>query len=327
MRLYGLLGAGLLISFIAAVSLGDVTIGMKTLRDALMGEAPPQYSMILWDVRLPRACAAALIGAALASAGTVTQTLLRNPLAEPGILGINSGAALVAVTVIVTGVGPTGGFLPLMSFAGALGMSCLIYLLAWKQGVTAMRLILVGVGLGALATALSSFISTFADISTLQRLMVWMMGSLQDSRWDKFLILALWLPLPLGMVWVFARELDLIDLGEDVARGLGQHTQIVRGLFLIAVSALAGAAVSFGGLVPFVGLAAPHMARRIGRHALGASHKTLLPISALIGAMLVLISDLIARRAFAPVQLPVGLITALIGTPFFAWFYWKTRND
>lgn len=325
MRVIAILVAALMLALVLSVGLGEIFIAPGLVLQALLQpeEAPAHIRLILWDLRLPRAVLGMLVGAALAVAGTVTQAIMRNPLAEPGILGINSGAALVAVTLIVGNTGISAALLPWFSFAGALGMSVAIYVLAWQHGTNSLRIILIGIGLGALVGALTSFISTFGDITTLQRLMVWLMGSLQDSRWIKSAVLGTWLVIPFALVWMLSRELDLIGFGDTVAKGLGQNVDFVRGALILATAAIAGAAVSAAGLVAFVGLAAPHMARLL----VGRRHNVLLPAAALTGALLVVVADLVARRAFAPVQLPVGLMTALLGTPFFAWFFWKKRND
>ena len=312
-------------SFVFSLGLGEVTFPARDVLGALTGDAevPGYITTIVWDLRLPRAVLAVLVGAALALGGTVTQAIMRNPLAEPGILGINSGAALAATILIVGNTSISAAALPWFSFAGALGMSVAIYVLSWRDGSNSLRIILIGIGLGALSGALASFVASLGDVASLQRAMVWLLGSLQDSRWIKSAVLAGWLLLPCIVIWLFATELDVISFGDDVARGLGQNVERIRALMILAVAAIAGAAVSAAGLVSFVGLLPPHIARAL----VGRKHKLLLPAAALVGAILVLMADLVARRAFAPVQLPVGLTTAMLGTPLFAWLFWKKRND
>ena len=165
---------------------------------------------------------------------------MRNPLAEPGLLGINAGAALAAVRVSVELHSVPDSTLPWLTFAGALAMSVAIYLLAWRQGTTALRVILVGVGLSALAGAGASFVTTFGETTAVQRALIWLAGSLQDSRWDKVGLLAAWLVLPMARVWLAARELDLIAFGDPVARGLGQRVDRLRALMILATAALSG---------------------------------------------------------------------------------------
>ncbi|MEP3329764.1 iron ABC transporter permease [Sedimentitalea sp.] len=319
------MGAVLVLAFALAIALGDQRFTADQIRLALTepGAGPAYIEKILWDLRLPRASLAVLVGAALAVAGTVSQSIMRNALAEPGILGINAGAALAALLVIVQWQTVSETLLPWLTFAGACVMSAAIYGLAWQQGTTALRIILIGVGLSALAGAGASFISTFGDITSVQRAMVWLAGTLQDSRWAKVEILAIWLLLPVALVWLFARELNLMAIGDDVAKGLGQRVNMTRGLLILATAAISGAAVAAAGLIAFVGLAAPHIARSI----VGQRHEALLPAAALCGAIMVVAADIVARRLMPPAQLPVGLMTGLLGAPFFGWLLWKRRND
>ena len=308
--------------FVAALSLGDQPIPPGEVLAALRGEASPAAQMIVTGLRLPRAVMALLVGAALGASGAVAQAILRNPLAEPGLLGINAGAALAAVLVIIQLDSVPQSLLPWLSFAGALAMSGAIYALAWRQGTSSTRIILIGVGLSSLAGAAASFISTFGDAASVQRAMVWLAGSLQDSRWQRVRMLAAWSLPALVLAWAMARELDLIGFGDTVARGLGQRVGAVRGLAVLVCALLSGAAVAASGLIAFVGLAAPHLARRL----LGPGYGRLVPGAALVGAVLVLAADVAARNIMPPVQLPVGLFTALLGAPFFGWLLWRRRK-
>lgn len=320
-----LLVAALLAAFLAAIALGDQRLALGEVLGALTGapDATPGTRMIVNGLRLPRALMAVLVGACLGVAGAVCQAIMRNPLAEPGLLGINSGAALAATLIIIEFRTIPQDLLPVLTFAGALAMSAAIYAFSSRQGTSSVRIILIGIGLGALAGAGASFVSTFGDPPAVQRAMIWLAGSLQDSRWDRVRMLAQWSALPLLAAWLAARELDLIAFGDTVARGLGQRVNLLRGIAVLICAALSGAAVAAAGLVGFVGLAAPHLARRLVGHA----HSRLIPASAITGAVLVLCADLAARRIMPPVQLPVGLFTALLGAPFFGFMLWKKRND
>lgn len=310
--------------FLLALALGDQRIPVAEVLAALRGngDAPPAAQMIVTGLRLPRAVMALLVGAALGASGAVAQAILRNPLAEPGLLGINAGAALAAVLVIIQLDGVPQSLLPWLTFGGALAMSAAIHALAWRQGTSSTRIILIGIGLSSMAGAAASFISTFGDAAAVQRAMVWLAGSLQDSRWERVRMLALWSAPPLLLAWAMARALDLIAFGDTVARGLGQRVDLVRGAAVLVCALLSGAAVAAAGLVAFVGLAAPHLARRL----LGHAHLRLIPGAALIGGLLVLAADLAARNVMPPVQLPVGLFTALLGAPFFGWLLWRRRD-
>ncbi|MFT3689353.1 FecCD family ABC transporter permease [Paenirhodobacter sp.] len=308
--------------FLLALSFGDQRIPFVAVLSALRGTAEAPVQMIVTGLRLPRAVMALLVGAALGASGALAQAIMRNPLAEPGLLGINAGAALAAVLVIVQLDGVPQGLLPWLTFGGALAMSVAIHALSWRRGSSSTRIILVGIGLSALAGAAASFISTFGDAPAVQRAMIWLAGSLQDSRWERVRMLASWSALPLALAWAMARELDVIAMGDTVARGLGQRVDAVRGAAVLLCALLSGAAVAASGLVAFVGLVAPHLARRL----FGQAHARLIPGAALIGAALVLSADLAARNVMPPVQIPVGVFTALLGAPFFGWLLWRRRD-
>lgn len=310
---------------IAGLTLGDQPVATRDVLRALTGAetVSPVTGIIIMDLRLPRVVIAVLVGAALGVAGAATQAVMRNPLAEPGILGINSGAALAAVVVIVWAGSIPETALPVLAFAGALSMSLAIYALAWRAGITSLRIILIGIGLGALAGAGATFLSVFGPVAEVQRAMVWLAGSLNDSRWPK----VWWLILPglpaMTIIWALSRDLDLIGMGEEIARARGQRVQFVVAMTIFATALLAGASVAAAGPIAFVGLAAPHTARQL----VGPRHGRLIPAAALTGSILLVLADLAARRAMAPAQLPVGLATALLGAPFFGYLLWKRRHD
>lgn len=314
----------LLATALLALASGDQLVPPRDVLAALTGggDLSPVSETIILTLRLPRIVLAIIVGAALAMAGSATQAILRNPLAEPGLLGINAGAALAAMIVIVAVDRLPESLLPVATFAGALCMALAIQMIAWRAGASSVRLILIGIGLGAMAGAGASFISVFGAATEVQRAMVWMAGSLQDARWVKVQWLLLWGVPPALLLLLMARELDLIALGDQVASGVGQRVHLVRTVIILAVAVLAGAAVAASGPIAFVGLAAPHMARRL----VGQNHALTLPVSALCGALLLLLADLAARRALAPLQVPVGLATTLVGAPFFGYLLWIKRH-
>lgn len=318
----------LLVIMLSVLSFGDQAIPPGAVLAALtgFGEVSPAQQMIITGLRLPRAIMGFCVGATLGVAGAVAQAIMRNPLAEPGLLGINAGAALAAMLVIVELPGIAQSMLPWLSFAGALGMAAAIYALSWRPeigtGTGALRIILIGVALSSMAGAGVSFIATFGDGAAVQRAMAWMGGSLQDSRWPRIAMLLSWAALPLAAAWLLARDLDLAAFGDTVAGALGQRVHRLRAGAMLICALLSGAAVASAGLIAFVGLAAPHLARRIVGHA----HARLIPGAALMGGMLVLLADLVARNAMPPVQLPVGLLTALLGAPFFGYLLWRRRD-
>ena len=312
----------LLLALLMAASLafGDVPLTFRELYSAITGtgDPDPQSTMIVLGLRLPRVLLALLVGTALATAGTITLAIMRNPLAEPGVLGINSGAAAAAMAVIVLVRDPPVALLQAAGFFGAAAMALTVYAFSWRGGTSSLRIILVGIGLSSLATAGTTFLSAFGDIGDVQRAMVWLAGSVYDASMVRVRLLALWLIVPLALAFLAARELDLIRFGDSSAKSLGQPVDRVRGLMIVLVTVLSGAAVAVSGLIGFVGLVAPHIARRL----VGASHIRILPVAALVGACLVVAADLVGRVILPPAQLPAGIVTGLVGAPFFAYLLW-----
>lgn len=323
-RLVGVLSLVLAALIAASLAFGDVSLTWRELYQAATGagDLDPRSAMIVIDLRLPRVLLAMLVGVALATAGTITLAVMRNPLAEPGVLGINSGAAAAAMLVIVAIQDPPVALLQLAGFFGAAAMALAVYALAWRGGTSSLRLIMIGIGLSALASAGTTFLSAFGDIGDVQRAMVWLAGSVYDANMTKVRLLALWLVVPVALSFLAARELDLIRFGDNSARSVGQPVDRMRGLMILLVTVLSGAAVAVAGLIGFVGLVAPHIARRL----VGSSHARILPVAALVGACLVVAADLIGRVILPPAQLPAGIVTGLIGAPFFAYLLWGRRH-
>jgi iron complex transport system permease protein len=280
------------------------------------------YNFIVNTLRLPRMLVAALVGFGLGVAGAVMQGLTRNSLADPDILGISAGAGLVAVTLIVVVQDVSSNLLALGAFGGAISAALLIYLLAWRGGDSPLRLILIGIGLGAVGGALTTLMITYGDPYDVQRALIWLAGSIYGRTWQEFWALLPWILVFGPLAFFFARELNTLNLGEDVARGLGTRVAWHRGLLLLAAAALAGATVAAAGAVGFVGLMSPHLGRRL----VGPDHRALLPVSGVLGALLVVTADWIGRTLFTPIELPVGLVTAAIGAPFFIYLLVSGRQ-
>jgi iron complex transport system permease protein len=281
------------------------------------------YNFVVNTLRLPRMLVAALVGMSLAISGTILQGLTRNPLASPGILGINSGAGLVAVGLIVLSESVSAGLISVAAFSGAFVVALLIYLLAWRGGDSPLRLVLVGIGMGAITSALTTLLVTFGEINNVQRAMVWLTGSVYGRTWNEFRALLPWVGVFVPLALLLGRDLNALNLGEDVARGLGSRVEVRRGLLLLAATSLAGASVATAGAIGFVGLMSPHIARRL----VGPDHIGLLPVAGVLGALIVTSADLVGRTLFAPVELPCGLITAAIGAPFFIYLLWQQRQQ
>ncbi|MBE7385467.1 MAG: iron ABC transporter permease [Leptolyngbya sp. SIO1E4] len=282
----------------------------------------PDYGFIVNTLRLPRTLVAWGVGIALAIAGTLTQGITRNPLAAPGIIGVNAGASLAAVSLIVVFPAVPIAALPVAAFTGALTVAVLIYLLAWKGGSSPVRLILVGVGFSLIAGALTNLMVTFGNINDVSQALVWLAGSVYGRSWSQLLAFIPWL-FGFGLLsLLLSRELNALQMGDDVARSLGSRLEWQRGWLLLSSVALAGAAVATAGSINFVGLMAPHIARQL----VGPSHEGMLPVAALTGGMVVVVADLIGRLLFAPIELPCGIVTAIVGAPYFLYLLIRTRR-
>lgn len=312
-----------LAAMVVNIGVGEYPVPpLDVVRTVLGLPTGADYGLIVNTLRLPRMLVAALVGLALGLSGAVMQGLTRNPLADPGILGISAGAGLVAVTLIVVVRDAPAGLIPLAAFGGAAGVAALIYLLAWRGGDSPLRLVLVGVGLGAVCGALTSLMLTFGAIEDVQRALIWLTGSVYGRSWETFWPLLPWVLVFGPLALLLARDLNALSLGEDVARGLGSPVAWRRGLLLLSAVALAASSVAAAGTLGFVGLMAPHIARRL----VGPDHAGLLPAAALLGALTVVAADLAGRTLFAPVELPAGLITAAVGAPFFIALLWRQRK-
>lgn len=306
-----------------AILYGDQPIALQEMMDVFTGQSGDTTArQIILDVRLPRVVLALLVGAAFGVTGAITQTVLRNPLAEPGLIGVNSGAAFAAIIIIVRFEVPPTHLLSGFAFGGALFLSLCIYVLSWKSGSSSMRIILIGVGLSALAGAGSNYIAVFGDPAAVQRAMAWLAGSVYAGTWQKCQTLLIWLVVGLSCSFALARELDLLALGEEVASARGQRVEIVRALLFIVCAVLAGAAVAAAGPIAFVGLVAPHVAKAL----VGYSHRLIMPVAAISGGALVVAADLAGRTLFQSAQMPVGLVIALIGAPLFGLIMWRRSH-
>ncbi|KPA91350.1 MULTISPECIES: FecCD family ABC transporter permease [Pseudomonas] len=312
-----------LLVMLGALALGKINLSPLTVLRVLAGGADPGLTFIVEQLRLPRLVLAALVGAALAVSGLILQSIIRNPLASPDLLGITSGASAAAVGYLSFFSLALGSqFLPLAAMAGA-GLAALaIYLLAWKQGTSPLRLVLIGVGVSALLAAVTTFLLVFSPLTTTLSAYVWLTGSVYGASWPEPRALAGCLLAILPLLLWLARQVRVQQLDDDLARGIGARVQWLRaGLLLVSV-ALAGAAVAWGGAIAFVGLVAPHIAKRLV--APGFAGQALM--SALVGANLVMLADLVGRTLFLPLDLPAGIFVAVLGTPFFLYLLINQRH-
>jgi iron complex transport system permease protein len=327
-----LLALLLLIALLLGVGIGPVAVPPAVALAALLGQlglpldvaVSQQQQAVLWSIRLPRVLLGALVGGGLAVSGALLQGVFRNPLADPGLIGVSSGAALGAVAVIVLGLAPLGIFtLPLAAFlAGAL-TALLVYRIAQRQGRTDVAtLLLVGLALNALAGAATGLLTYLADDAELRSIVFWTMGGLGGALWETLLAAAPCILLAILLAPALGRRLNIFALGEAEARHLGVEVEQIKRAAVLLAALATGAAVAMAGPIGFVGLMVPHMVRML----LGPDHRSLLPACALGGATLLVLTDLLARTVAAPAEIPVGLITALAGGPFFLFLILRTRR-
>ncbi|KOP26788.1 iron ABC transporter permease [Hapalosiphon sp. MRB220] len=312
------------VAMVMNVGWGEYPISpLDILKTALgLDTGNPDHIFVIHNLRLPRTLVAFMVGVALAISGTIFQGLTGNPLADPAFIGINSGASLAAVTVIVLFPSAPIYTLPLSAFAGALLMGGLIYWLVWNNASSPLLFILIGIGLDAIADAFTSLMITFGEIYSVTDALVWLAGSVYGRTWKQVFSLVPWLIVFVPMALTLARHLNALNLGDDVAKGLGTRVEWQRGLLILVGVALVGASVATAGNISFVGLIAPH----IGKQLVGPNHEGLIPTSALLGGIIVVIADFLGRSLFAPIEIPCGVVTAAIGAPYFLYLLISNRK-
>jgi iron complex transport system permease protein len=318
------LAAGLAAALALGLALGPSGLGPREVLAALAGDARGASADVVLGVRLPRVALAAGVGAALSVAGVVFQALLRNPLADPFVLGVSGGAALAGIAVLALGsaVGLGYGAVPPAAFAGAVGALLLLLAAAGPAGrLSSTTLLLTGVVFNAFASAAIVFLASLAGLAEGAQVFLWLIGNLSDARPALAGWVAAFVALGLAGIVPFARALDLLALGEESAALLGIDAGRARRWLLLASSLLVGAAVSVAGLVGFVGLVVPHALRL----ALGPDHRLLVPASALAGAAFLVLCDTLARTLLGGRELPVGALTALAGGPFFLFLLRRSQ--
>jgi iron complex transport system permease protein len=290
-----------------------------------------QEQVVLWEIRLPRLVTGLCVGAALAVSGAVMQGLFRNPLADPGLVGVGAGAGLGAVTAIVLGgllppaLAALAGIytVPIAAFLGGWAATLILYRVSTRAGRTSVAtMLLAGIALGALAGAVTGLLVYAADDQQLRDLTFWGLGSLAGASWPKLAVAAPVMLLAMaGTLWL-ARGLNGLALGEAAAAHLGVPVQRMKNLAILAVAAATGAAVAVSGGIGFIGIVVPHLLRL----ATGPDHRYLLPNAALLGAALLVGADIVARSVIAPAELPIGIVTALMGAPVFLWILLRRRG-
>ncbi|WP_425498987.1 FecCD family ABC transporter permease [Oerskovia flava] len=306
----------------------DQVLGSVLHRIGLdLGPVPshPNGDAALWTIRFPRVVMAMAVGAALATAGALMQGVFGNPLAEPGVVGVSSGAAVAACSTIVFGISFLGPWtIAVAAFVGGLVTTFLVYGLARSGGRTeVVTLVLTGVAVNAVCGAALALLTFLGDTQAREQIVFWQLGSLNGTRWPYVAVVAPLVLAGIAGAVLLARRLDLLSLGERAARHLGVDVERLRVVSIVVVALLTAAAVAFCGIIAFVGLVVPHLVRM----AVGPGHRVLVPASALGGAVLLLAADLVARTAVPYADLPIGMLTALVGGPFFFWLIRRTRRS
>ncbi|MGO3734067.1 MAG: FecCD family ABC transporter permease [Canibacter sp.] len=327
------LGIGLVFASLLSAALGQMQIPVVEVIGSLCRKAGlgcgvepvhPNADAALWEVRFPRVALAILVGSALATAGAIMQGVFGNPLADPGVIGVSSGASVGASLMIITGAAAASSFaIPAGAFVTGVFTALLVYTISRARGKTqVITLILTGIAVNAFCGAALALMTFAADTNQREQIVFWQMGSLAGALWES--VGTVFPLLILGLVFAFAiaQKLDLLSLGDDAARHLGLNIERLRIVSIVIVAILTAAAVSFAGIVGFVGLVIPHLIRMI----VGPGHRVLVPASALGGAFLLVLADTFARTAIAYAELPLGMLTALIGGPFFFMLIKSSQN-
>ena len=327
------LSLALAFALLASAGTGQLAIAPQEVLGSLLHKvgvewlplpSHPAGDQTLWAIRFPRVAMAALVGAGLAISGLLMQAIFGNPLAEPGVIGISSGAAVGAGLSIVFGLTLFGQWTTaVLAFAAGLVATLLVYFMSRADGRTeVVTLVLTGIAINAIAGAAIALLTFLGDTQSREQIVFWQLGSLAGSRWSQVAIVAPILAIGMIIAYLVARKLDLLALGERNARHLGVNVEALRIGIIVLVALLVGASVAFAGIIAFVGLLIPHLMRMI----LGPAHLPLVTASALGGALLLTLADLGARTLVPMADLPIGMLTSLVGGPFFFWLLRRTRK-
>ncbi|AST93183.1 FecCD family ABC transporter permease [Sutcliffiella cohnii] len=314
--------------FIISTGTGEMKIAPWNVVKIIFGYGESMETLVVQSFRLPRIIMALLVGISLAVAGAILQGIIRNPLASPDIIGLTGGASAAVVLFLALFSDSNNSlivsiqWLPLSAFIGATVVAILVYILAWKNGLSPIRLVLIGIGISALMQAVTTMLMILGPIYRASQANIWITGTVYGTNWDQVKLMIPWTIILFIISLMLVRHINIQELGDELATSVGSSVQKQRVGLLFLSTALTGGAVAFGGGIGFVGLMAPHIARRL----VGSSFGVLLPTSALIGAFLVMLADLIGRTLFSPLEIPAGVFTASIGAPYFIYLLYKTRN-
>lgn len=317
------------ITFLVSLNMGSFSIEPMDVIKTFLGQGQRNHEIAIFKLRLPRIVIALLVGSALSTAGVILQGVTKNDLADSGILGINSGAALFVVVYIYLMNGNvyegmsnlTVFTMPVVALVGALFGAFLIYSLAWKGGINSSRLLLIGIGINIAFTSILTIFQLKFTTQEFNRVMAWTSGSIWGTSWKYVIAVLPFIVVFMGITMYKAKYIDVLNLGDEVSTSLGVEVEKQRRRLIIYAVILSGVSTAVAGSISFLGLIAPH----IGRKIIGPKHKRLIPVSALIGTLLLLVADTISRNILAPIEIPVGIVVSIIGVPYF--IYLMLAND
>ncbi len=325
------LGALLVVVLLVAAAVGSVSVSVgdswQVVWGHLTGSRPdvnPAYDQIVWNFRIPRVLLAALCGAGLAVAGVVLQALVSNPLADPFILGVSAGGSVGAVAVMALGAGALGGIgVSGAAFAGAMLAVGLVFMLGQQRGkLNPVRLVLAGVAISYVFTSITSFLQLKTEPNNMRQIMFWLLGSVSGARWDQLQVAGIVVIATTVLLTLYGRQLNALVTGDESATALGIDVKKLRLMLIVLTSLVAGVLIAVAGGIGFVGLMVPHLVRL----SFGVDHRKLLPLAALVGAIYLVIVDLLSRTVDPPNELPLNILTALFGAPFFIWLMRRDRS-
>ena len=307
-------------TILISLRIGSIDVSFKELIDGMFLNKQSNNFLIIRDLRMPRVLSAVLIGGNLAVAGALLQTTMKNPLADPGIIGISSGASLGAIAVMVIFTDLIK-YKIIIAFIGGIIAACLVYLIGEDKGFSPVRIILAGVCVNSILNALSSMVTVFnsAGVSSIQ---TWLLGSLVNVTWNDFKILSLYTIVGIALCLLVIKSCDLMGLGDKTAQSLGLNVNRVRVMITFVAVFLTSISTGVGGVISFVGLVIPHICRFL----IGSSHKFLIPFSYFMGGFLLLVADTVSRNIFRPYEIPVGLTMCLVGGPFFIYILRRSKR-
>lgn len=319
----------ILITFLVSLNMGSFSIEPVDVIKTFLGQGQRNHEIAIFKLRLPRIIIGLLVGSALSTAGVILQGVTKNDLADSGILGINSGAALFVVVYIYLMNGNvyegmsnlTVFTMPIVALVGALFGAFLIYSLAWKGGINSSRLLLIGIGVNIAFTSILTIFQLKFTTQEFNRVMAWTSGSIWGTSWKYVIAVLPFIVIFMGITIYKSKYIDVLNLGDEVSTSLGVDVEKQRRRLIIYAVILSGVSTAVAGSISFLGLIAPH----IGRKIIGPKHKRLIPVSALIGTLLLLVADTISRNLLAPIEIPVGIVVSIIGVPYF--IYLMLAND